>query len=103
MNRLCIDTDSNNHISQLRNNGNSDKEKTSLTSGVFFLKSRLCSTNLFLDMSLSSWRAASSVAVISSSFCKNKKVKVNFPLAYLFSSWMGVQKDPTCKSVPVRE
>ena len=43
-----------------------------LTSGVFFLKSRLCSTSRFREISLSSWRLARSVAVMSSSFCNHK-------------------------------
>ena len=43
------------------------KEDT-LTSGVFFLNSLLWSTSRFLEVSLSSWRAARSVAVESSCF-----------------------------------
>lgn len=38
-----------------------------LTSGVFFLNSRLCSISFFLDCSLSSCRLANTVAVASSS------------------------------------
>ncbi len=49
-----------------------DKEPTS---GVDFLKSRLRSTSFFLLASLSSWRPASSVAVLSSSFCNTNEDK----------------------------
>lgn len=44
-----------------------------LTSGVFFLNSRLCSISRFLDCSLSSCRFASTVAVASSSLCGDTK------------------------------
>ena len=44
--------------------------KDRVTSGVFFLNSRLSSTSFFLLDSLLSWRQARSVAVVSSSFCK---------------------------------
>lgn len=45
----------------------------SLTSGVFFLNSRLCSMSRFLDCSLSSCRFASTVAVASSSLCPEER------------------------------
>lgn len=44
-----------------------------LTSGVFFLNSRLCSMSRFLDCSLSSCRFANTVAVASSSLCQEKQ------------------------------
>lgn len=47
----------------------SSPEAAPLTSGVFFLNSRLCSMSRFLDCSLSSCRLANTVAVASSSLC----------------------------------
>lgn len=46
-----------------------------VTSGVFFLKSRLSSTNFFLEVSDSSWRSASSVAVTSNDFYEGYRKK----------------------------
>lgn len=46
-----------------------------VTSGVFFLKSRLSSTNFFLEVSDSSWRSASSVAVTSNDFYEGHRKK----------------------------
>lgn len=69
-----------------------------LTSGVFFLNSRLCSMSRFLDCSLSSCLFANTVAVASSSLCGEiQKGKARLQCA------VSIRRDHVCIGPTQRE